>query len=287
MWFFLALACALAWSVSDAIAKKILADSDALTVAAVRQLYCLPFLWILLPFIRIPELGPGFVSTVLILLPFEISATLLYIAALKRSPLSLTLPYLSFTPVFIVGTAYLLLGERVTPAGLLGIVCVTFGAYVLNTGKEGGGFLEPLRALMKEKGSIMMLCVAAIYSITGTLGKKAILLSSPEFFAVLYATVVAVVLIPIAAFEKGRPPLKKQLRPGKWILAMGFFFALMIVLHNLSIRLIEVPYMISVKRSSMIFGVLFGWLFFQEREIRSRLLGSAIMLAGIALILLF
>jgi drug/metabolite transporter (DMT)-like permease len=56
----------------------------------------------------------------------------MYMVAIRDSALSLTLPYLAFTPVFTVLSAWLLLGEQVTAQGLAGIALVVLGAYGLN-----------------------------------------------------------------------------------------------------------------------------------------------------------
>ncbi|MBI5125325.1 MAG: EamA family transporter, partial [Planctomycetes bacterium] len=48
-----------------------------------------------------------------------------------------------------------------------------------------------------------------------------------------------------------------------------------------------VPYMISVKRTSLLIGVFYGWAFFGETHLRERLLGSAVMLLGMTFIVVF
>jgi uncharacterized membrane protein len=60
--------------------------------------------------------------------------------------------------------------------------------------------------------------------------------------------------------------------------------AIMIVTHLKAISLVEVSYMISVKRLSLIIGVIYGAVFFKETNIKERLLGSAIMVTGVVLI---
>ena len=283
-WVLLTLTCAFTWAVGDALAKRALAANDSIVVAAVQQLYAAPFLWLLLPFIPMPHLGRAFFETVALVLPFELGAVILYVAAIKRSPLSLTLPYLAFTPPILVVTAYLVLGERVTAAKGAGILVVTAGAYVLNTGEKGKGIFEPLRAIARERGSMMMLAVAAIYALTASLDKKAVLLSSPEFFSATYFTFLAVLLGVIVMATRGPRALLRGLAPNRYTAAMGLAYAVMIITHNLAIRRVEAAYMISVKRTSMLFGIGFGWLFFGEKEIRRRLAGAAIMLAGLFLI---
>jgi drug/metabolite transporter (DMT)-like permease len=39
--------------------------------------------------------------------------------------------------------------------------------------------------------------------------------------------------------------------------------------------------MISVKRLSMVFGVILGWLFFRERNVRYRIAAASIMVCGV------
>jgi drug/metabolite transporter (DMT)-like permease len=46
----------------------------------------------------------------------------LYQQAISSSPLSLTVPYLALTPAFLVGTAFVLVGEQPTTIGLTGVV---------------------------------------------------------------------------------------------------------------------------------------------------------------------
>ena len=50
--------------------------------------------------------------------------------------------------------------------------------------------------------------------------------------------------------------------------------------------MILVSYMISVKRMSLLFSVIFGKVFFREEHLKERLLGSFAMLVGVILILL-
>ncbi len=284
MWFLLALGSAFSWATADAFAKKQLRDQDSITVIAVRLLYSLPLLWLLVPFIEFPVLTREFAITVAVALPFEVAAALLYMAALKRSPMSLCIPYLAFTPVFLIVTAYFILDETVSTGGLFGILAVTAGAYVLGTSGVHSGIFAPLKNIWHEKGSVMMLGVAFLYSITGAVTKKAIILSSPEFFAIFYFHLMALCFLPLVFSRTRRKAVWSLMKPNASIMAMGAFFAAMILFHSFAIRLVEAPYMISVKRTSMIFSVMYGWILFREREVGVRLFGTAIMFAGILMI---
>ena len=56
--------------------------------------------------------------------------------------------------------------------------------------------------------------------------------------------------------------------------------------HFLALQGVEVAYMIAVKRTSLLFGILYGALVFGERQLGTRLLAGGIMLGGVLLIAL-
>ncbi len=283
-WFYLSLLSALAHANTDALCKKALKESGVLTVAGVYHGYCAVFLSPLLVFVEFPELDRTFFFTILLLLPLEVTALILYQRAIKVSPLSLTLPFLSLTPVFLLVTSFLMLGEQPDKLGLAGVVLVATGAYLLNVHATREGLLAPFRVILKEEGSLMMIVVALIYSVTSNLGKVAIQHSSPLFFAAVYPVMLTTLLLPVAVWNSGFSSLIS--RPTLFGL-IGLFNVVNTLAHCHAIRLVEVPYMISIKRTSLLFGVLYGWVFFGETHIRERLLGSVTMLVGVTFIVVF
>lgn len=81
--------------------------------------------------------------------------------------------------------------------GIVGIVFTAVGAYLLNVRATRKGILEPFKAVRRERGSLYMIIVAFIYSITSNLGKMAVLHSSPLFFAATYLPILSVILLPV------------------------------------------------------------------------------------------
>lgn len=285
-WFYYSELTAFFSASAAAFTKKAVEDSDIYTVSWVRYGYALPFLLFMLMFIEIPPLDATFFLINAVLIPIEVLAIILYVRAIKCSPLSLTLPFLALTPVFLVGTSFLILGERPDESGLVGILLVALGAYLLNIHTTKEGVLGPFRAIFREEGSLLMIGVAFLYSISSNLGKIGVLHSSPAFFAVFHPTTLAAALFPILIL-KTDTGLKKIFSQPVLFASIGLCYALMAITHNLAIRLIEVSYVVSVKRTSLIFGVLYGWILFRETNLWERLLGGTVMLAGVTLIALF
>lgn len=285
-WWGYALLCAFCLATADALCKKALEDTDELVVAWVRVGFSVPFLIVANLPIAVPPLDATFWRTFAFALPLEIVAFLLYIRAIKVSPLSLTLPYLSLTPVFLIGTSYLLLGECPDKSGVAGIMLIAVGAYVLNVQAGMSGLLEPLGSIVKERGSMMMIGAAFLYSVTSSLGKTMVLHSNAFFLGVFYTSVLALIFAPWAL----RRLLKQTGRSdgrAKTFLLIGLFYALMVIFHYQALARVEVAYMIAVKRISLVFGVLYGVAVFKEHNQWMRLAGSMIMVSGVALITLW
>ncbi|GAB4419550.1 MAG: hypothetical protein OHK0032_15420 [Thermodesulfovibrionales bacterium] len=288
LWVFLALISAFSLATSDALTKRALSLHNEYLIAWLRLLFSLPFLFISLLFVPIPSPDSGFYAAFLFAVPLEIIAIILYTKALKLSPLSLTLPFLSLTPVFLIIVPYIILGERVTPIGAMGVLLIAAGGYTLNLKEFKKGFLEPFLAIKGERGSIFMILVALIYSFTSSLGKMAIEHSSPIFFGVTYIAVLTVLFTPIALYN-GKDDLRLIFKNGAFRSAIlpGLFNSFMIISHMIAMSMTEVAYMISVKRLSLLIGVFYGYMLFRESGIRERLLGTVLMLAGFILIVLY
>ena len=286
LWFPATLCCAFFLATSDALTKKALAARhNEYLVAWVRLLLMLPCLVILLVALPVPQLGPEFGRTILTALPIELLALILYFKALKVSPLGLTVPFLALTPLFLMVLPYLLLGERISLSGGVGIILITAGSYTLNLHRRSSGLLAPFRAILKERGSICMIVVAVLYSFTATLGKKAISCSSPLFFAGLYPILLFFCLTPVALW-KGRHELRLMGAHGlvRATMLPALFSLGETITGVIALGLTNVAYMIAVKRLSLLMGIVYGHLLFREEGLRERLAGGGLMVAGVALI---
>ena len=286
-WFIYAFVCAISLATADALSKKVLDDNtDPYIVAWVRTGYATPFIAVIIPFIDIPTLDGVFYIAMFLSIPLDIIALLLYMKAIKVSPLSLTLPFLSLTPVFLIGTSYVILGEKSGKSGFIGIILVVIGAYLLNVHTISRGVFEPFKAIAKEQGSVLMIVVAFVFSIGVCFGKIAVQHSNPAFFSVIYIFLLSLFLFIVVSFKSKHFLSKSISRPVPFVF-IGMLIAIMIITHLKAISLIEVSYMISVKRLSILIGVIYGAMFFNETNIKERFLGAAVMVSGIILISIF
>jgi len=288
LWVYLALGCAFANATSDALLKRSLTRDNELLLAWLKLGIALPpvylALWLAaqLPGAGVPIPSGAFYRAVAVALPLEVLALVLYTKALRLSPLGLTIPFLSLTPLFLILFAYLIAGQRVSAGGATGIALIAAGSYLLNLRAARRGVWAPFLAIAHEPGSRLMISVAAIYALTSSLGKVAITASSPLFFGAAYFTALFLVFTPIALRDGGRRRLDRAL-VGQ-ALTPGLFYGVMMVTHTLSMGLANVAYMIAVKRTSLLMAVGYGYFLFHEGHLRDRLAGAAMMFAGLVLI---
>lgn len=233
-----------------------------------------------------PELSVEFCMWLAALLPFELLAMWLYMEAIRDTDLSLTLPLLAFTPVFNIVTGYLVLGETLELKGLIGITIVVLGSWILNLQLSALGkfdFLAPFKAILTTRGSRLMLFVAALYSLTSVFSKGVLQTVRPEFFGPFYVVVLGTITF-IYLTLKGRKTLAIINRKPWSHCLIGAFSAGMVITHFYAIDQVQVAYMIAIKRTSLLFGMIYGAVMFGEKDIPRKLLAGSLMVFGVFLI---
>ena len=283
-WFYLTLLSAVTWSFADAISKQLSDDISDFTNVWIRFIYGTPFFLLLWFIIDIPSLTSTFWWAMIAVIPLEILTWILYLRAIRLSPLSLTVPLLGLTPVFLLVVPWILMGEHVSLTGGLGVMVIAIGIYVLNIHTSERGALEPFRSIRNEPGSQLMILVALLFSVTATLGKIIIVNSSPLFMAAFFYPVIALIMAPYAL---SRSQIRREALRFPWkALLLGIIFASMALAHYFAIEIAKVAYMVAVKRTSLIFSTVLGFLFFREKDIGSRLAGTVIIVAGVFLVVM-
>ena len=216
----------------------------------------------------------------------NVVTTILYMKAISHSDLSLTVPMVAFTPLFLLVTSPIIVGEFPNLAGVLGVVLIVVGSYFLNIKEVQKGLLAPFRSLVSQKGPRYMLLVAFIWSLSSNFDKMGVNASSPLFWAITVNTFIAFAMMPVVLYKVRRQSLDLITNWEKY-LPIGMLGAATLIFQMLAINLTLVAYVISIKRTSAVLVVIAGSLFFKEKGTTYRLVGSLIMIAGVVLISLF
>ncbi len=267
-------------------AKKASKDYEPLIIAWANNflptLIFLPFLF----FIDIQintKFVLGFTGTWLI----NVAATIIYMKAISEGDISVVMPMLSFTPVFLLVTSPLIVGEFPNGYGVAGVLLVVLGSYVLHLdGKKD--FFAPLKSIVTQKGTRLMLFVAFIFSFSSNFDKVAIENSSVMQHIVFANIFLFSSFSIINLFKKNHLKLRDKNREGKKnLLIISLFTSSMFIFHLFAISMTLVVYVIALKRLSGLIAVILGKVFFNEPNIGTRLTGAVIMSTGVFMIVFF
>jgi uncharacterized membrane protein len=191
----------------------------------------------------------------------------LYFRALQISPMSMCIPFLSFTPVFLIPTGFLILGEIPSPLKALGVALIVVGSLVMHRRLFAEGLMAPVKAVLREKGSRYMLLVSMIFAITNPLDKKLVNMSDVFFEAFAYGIGLC-------------------LSFWIWISLAGILDAVSLLFQLASYAYIAVVITVSIKRAGIILAVFSGWLFFHERGITDKVIAASVMFCGVLILYL-
>ena len=307
LWYVLSFIGAIADAGYYISVKKFLQTSDPFSLAA-GGYTCTGTVLLLMSWIMgFPDIGQDFYGSLFASSVLGIGAILLTFAALRSTDISLAVPMISFTPLFLIVTAFVILHEVPTMTGIAGIVIIVTGSYVLNLSSSDGGWTDPFRSVFRNRGVLYMLMVSVIYAFAINFDKIIVNNSDPVFGASIICMILGLSFAGISQI----PPLKEMLvritgpvpdsplqqslpdgatpsnkRVRQWI-AIGILLSVSAVSIYTAYTLQIVPYVIAIKRMSIIIIVFYGGFVFREKEMLRRFSGALLMVAGAVMIVLF
>ena len=208
--------------------------------------------------------------------------------ALRSADLSTLAPINAYKAVLGLLLAVVLIGEVPTLFGLTGVGLIVAGSYFVIDRVPGQAHGSAFRQFVREPG-VQLRFAALICSATESVFlKRALLLSSPITTFLIW-TVLCFAIAGIAAvlFRRGAAAEVARVR-NEWrtLLCLTATTALMQLTTLITFGKLQVGYSLALFQLSALIGVYFGHRYFQERNIRRRLLGSSIMITGAILIAL-
>ncbi|MFA6461171.1 MAG: EamA family transporter [Candidatus Woesearchaeota archaeon] len=286
IWFVLALLAAFFDASYYAAIKKYLQKIDENALAAGALLISFVILFTISLIRGIPTFNLTFILAILANAILDIISIKLYLKALKYTDLSLAMPMISFTPIFLILTSFIILRELPSYLGLLGILLIVIGSYLLNFKKGKYSLLQPLKEIWHNKGLFYMLIVAFIYSLTSVFDKVVMVNSDPYFGSALLRLIPGIFFLVLALRNKTSLPKERPVKKYTAFIVAGIITALATITINIALTMQIVPYVISLKRTSILLSVIYGGVLFKEKSMWQRLTGALIMVAGVIIILL-
>ncbi len=187
-------------------------------------------------------------------------------------------------PTLLLVWSVLLLREPLTWGGGLGVLTIVVGLYVVNLPRLGA-WMEPLRAL-RLSSSRWALAAGACISVYTMIDKVGIGFVDPLLYTYLALLWSVVMITPFTLREVGWGGLRKEWCYSKgWTVLAGFtsLSAYALVLFAMA-RGTTAAYAGAIREFSVVLGAVYGVLVLKENSGPMRLLGAALVAAGIATI---
>ena len=231
-------------------------------------------------------LGPAFWANILTAVALAVAGNALLVYALRSADLSVLGPINAYKSVLGLIVALLLIGEMPTVAGLLGVALIVVGSFVIIDREPGQARRSAFRQFAREPGVQLRVAALVCSATEAVFLKRAVLLSSPVTTFLLWAVAgFPVAAAAVALMRMGRAEEFMRLtREWRTYLLLAATTGVMQLTTLLAFGTLQVGYSLALFQLSTLVTVYLGHRYFQERNIRRRLLGSGIMVIGAILI---
>lgn len=202
--------------------------------------------------------------------------------AYKEGDLSHVYPIMRSSPALVLVVAVLFLGEQVSFQGVCGILLVAAGIYIINMKHISTEELfAPVKSIVNDRSTqfaFLTLISVAIYSIAD---KMAVDYIHPILFAFLHLFFGMCYYTPYILFTKKGGIIRKEWNTG----LVRIIMAGVIGITGYSLILIaftidRVSYIVSLRQLSVVFAVLMGSFWLNEKHKGIRLAGALIIFSG-------
>lgn len=216
---------------------------------------------------------------------FEASYFLAIARAYRGADLSVVYPLARGTaPALLLLWSTLLLRERVTLGGMIGVATIAAGLYLINLPKFGA-WREPVRAL-RQAGPRWALLAGLSTSLYTAIDKVGITLVAPFLYTYIALGITMLWVTPFTLHEVGLAGLLAELRHSGWrtvLAGMLTLGAYGIVLYAMSLGT-PASYAGAIREFSVVLGAAYGVFVLEESHSPLRILASLLVAGGVAMI---
>jgi drug/metabolite transporter (DMT)-like permease len=235
------------------------------------------------------ELGAGFWPNMAIAASLAVGSNVLLVYALQSTGLSVLGPINAYKSVISLLLGIFLLREIPAPMGLAGVLLIVAGSYFVVDRDEKQSHSNAFATFFRDRGIQFRFAALALSATEAIFLKRALLLSSPLTTFVFWS-ILGLPIAGAAIFLLHRQRLGNEvaLFRDHWptYLRLATATGVMQLTSLLTFGKLQVGYSLALFQLSTLISVFLGHRYFQEGRIRKRLVGSVIMAAGAAMIVL-
>jgi drug/metabolite transporter (DMT)-like permease len=205
-------------------------------------------------------------------------------ASYTHGDLSVVYPLARSAPLFVSVFAVLVLGETLSAVGIVGILAVVLGGYILAIGSLEVRELRRPSSSLRDKGVILAVLTALSVTAYSLVDKQGAAYVHPVLYVWLENT-LSLLPLTLVILHTRRQRVSAEWRENKWPMILGGGLGLLsYALIVLVMQSFQVSYIVAIRQVSIVFGVVFGGTILKEENMKSRLIASTLVFAGLVLI---
>ncbi len=289
-WFILAFISALFSAASAVSEKKVLFSMDALDfsliVSLVTLLCSIPFFFA----IRFNEILSVSVAVLFIKTLLSAGAFLCVMLSIKNLEISEALPLLALSPGLVAVAGVIFINDSLNLREWLGVILMVIGAYILELKKGNINLLSPFKTFFSVSKYSYVFIALILFTVTSLLDRvllkeyKLPPLTFMAFQQLFYAFIFLVI------FYISKRSIVRQFKSVSknaiyLIIAVALFTVIYRYTQIEATKLAPVALVLSVKRLSVLFAVIYGGKLFSEENLYRRVAAVVIILIGTTLLM--
>lgn len=290
-WFYFTVFSGIAWGVLSVVAKDVMEDTAATVYTALYSLLALAFYT---PYFMyfVSQNSISYSDAAVIALGFSMLANLVaflaYNYSIEEGQLSKVIPFTRLTPLFAALFGAAILGESIDLSLGAGIIAATVGGVVLLK-EDHIDYLTSVEDGLHQQAIQAAVLSALFYGAASVADRFATQIIQPEVytFFIYLALTTALITVVFSRFEDGRVQIASSFREYRNLyIFTGFLAALatLSIFHAFSRA--PASMVTPVLQVQVMIPVIAGVLFFGEEKLLRKIVGSVILIAGVALVVI-
>ncbi len=281
----LAFLAAIFQSTKDIFSKSLSTSISGTISAFTSFAFAIPFYLILLFFLYLLGLedfyyNKNFWYFVLLRAVSDSFAEFFKMHAYTHAELSVVSSIFSLNLVILLLISPIITGDISSSVGAIGVILSALGSFFIVTNKTP----EKSNETSSKKGIIYALLAAFFFALNACFDRLAVQSASPALSGFAMTALSCFILLPLALRVKD---FKTQIKLNIKSLSIRAFFEVVFMVTKLAaLKYLQAPYVSGIMRSTLIFSIIGGKVFFKEENFKKKLIGGALILIGSALIIL-
>ena len=202
--------------------------------------------------------------------------------AYELGDLSVVYPLARSSPLFLTILAVILLNERITAWGLVGIVLMFIGVYTIHLKKlDLKDIIRPIRSLRERAPQYALLTAlwTSIYSLSDKVGVTTV---NPVIYSFWLEIFIIPLMTAVILFRRRGSVITQEWKKSKVsATASGFLMRFGYVLVLIAMSHIQVSYVLALRQISVVLGATAGVLILKEKFGRIRIMSAIFIFIGV------